>query len=141
MINRFVNDICEILDIIPPEVSFDVSHFQSKTMMAQCISTGETIFIRPLEAPTLDYYLAIAHELRHVWQIRSHQTQYFENYKTRDMCSSLEEYNLQPAEIDANAFGQIMMIKLFRRQPMWQGFSAEVILAINKRAKEISAEL
>lgn len=141
MIDSFVTDICGILDIEPPKISFDTSHFQSITMMAQCISTGETIFIRPIETPTLDYYLAIAHELRHIWQIRSHQTQYFEDYKTRDMCSSIVEYNLQPAEIDANAFGQAVMVKLFHRQPMWKGLPVEVILAISRRAKEISAEL
>lgn len=141
MVERFIDDICEFLNIKPPKVSYDTSHFQSKTMMAQCISTGETIFIRPVTTPNPDYYFAIAHELRHIWQIRFHNIQYFANYKTRAMCNSLEEYNLQLAEVDANAFGQIVMTDIFHLCPMWKGFSPQVVHAINERVNEIVEEL
>ena len=46
MINDFINDVCDILDIEPPEISFDTSHFSSETMMAQCSPDGSTIYIK-----------------------------------------------------------------------------------------------
>ena len=108
MINEFIEDICSILNIVPPQISYDTSHFQTETMLAACDNEGRTIFLRRQDSMTPDFYFGIAHELRHVWQIRT-ESRLLDNYKTSNQCENSEMYNLQPAEVDANAFATMVM--------------------------------
>ena len=133
MIEEFIADICELLDIPVPSISYDTSHFPTETTMAQCELTSNTIYLNKLDKPNPDYLFAIAHELRHIFQYQNDEKFYLSNYKTSDKCSSIEEYNLQIAEIDANAFASIIMIEYFHMQPQWNGLSDKVINAINDR--------
>lgn len=133
IINNYINNVCDILHITTPIISFNVSKFQSDTMMAQCNLSGDTIYIRKTDKPNPDYLFAIAHELRHIWQIKTNKSKFFDYYKPREDCNSVEEYNLQLAEVDANAFAAIIMIDCFHLQPQWNGLSNKVIKAINAR--------
>ena len=133
MIEKFITDICELLDITVPSISYDISHFSTKTTMAQCELTNNVIYLNKLDKPNPDYLFAIAHELRHIFQYQYDEQFYLSNYKTSDNCSSIEEYNLQIAEVDANAFASIVMVEYFRMQPQWNGLSNKVIDSINNR--------
>ena len=140
MIYNFINDICEILNIPVPSVSYNTSNFQSDTMMAQVNSSGDTIYLKDYDKPNPDQLFSIAHELRHVWQIENNQELYFSNYQTVDIIG-IEKYNLQPAEVDAHAFASIVMVDFFHLQPQYKGLSVSVISAINNRIAEIITEL
>lgn len=139
IINNYINNICDILNITTPIISFNVSKFQSDTMMAQCNLSGDTIYIRKTDKPNPDYLFAIAHELRHIWQIKTNKSKFFDHYKPRENCNSVEEYNLQLAEIDANAFAAIIMTDYFHLEPQWNGLTNEVIKSINNRIDYILA--
>lgn len=141
MIEEFITDICELLDITVPSISYDISHFPTKTTMAQCELTNNIIYLNKLDKPNPDYLFAIAHELRHIFQHQNDEKFYLSNYKTSDNCSSIEEYNLQIAEVDANAFASIVMVEFFHMQPQWNGLSDKVIHAINDRINIIIHEL
>ena len=141
MIEEFITDICELLDIPIPSISYDTSHFPTETTMAQCELTSNTIYLNKLDNPNPDYLFAIAHELRHIFQYQDNKQLYLSNYETSDNCSSVEEYNLQIAEVDANAFASIVMVEYFRMQPQWNGLSDKVISAINDRINIIIREL
>ena len=141
MIEKFITDICELLDITVPSISYDISHFPTKTTMAQCELTNNVIYLNKLDKPNPDYLFAIAHELRHIFQHKNDEQFYLSNYKTSDNCSSVEEYNLQIAEVDANAFASIIMVEYFKLQPQWNGLSDKVINAINDRINIIIHEL
>ena len=141
MIEEFITDICELLDITVPSISYDISHFPTKTTMAQCELTNNVIYLNKLDKPNPDYLFAIAHELRHIFQHKNDEQFYLSNYKTSDNCSSVEEYNLQIAEVDANAFASIIMVEYFKLQPQWNGLSDKVINAINDRINIIIHEL
>ena len=141
MIEEFIIDICELLDIPVPSISYDTSHFPTETTMAQCELTSNIIYLNKLDKPNPDYLFAIAHELRHIFQYQNDEKFYLSNYKTSDKCSSIEEYNLQIAEVDANAFASIVMIEYFHRKPKWNGLSDKVINAINSRISIIIREL
>nr|DAG52895.1 MAG TPA: PolyVal Metallopeptidase superfamily domain [Caudoviricetes sp.] len=132
IISNYINNICDILNITTPIISFDVSNFQTHTMMAQCNVSGDTIYLRKVNLNP-DYLFAIAHELRHIWQIRTNKSKFFDHYKPREDCNSAEEYNLQLAEVDANAFAAIIMTNYFHLQPQWNGLTNKVIKAINAR--------
>ena len=141
MIEEFITDICELLDITVPSISYDISHFPTKTTMAQCELTNNIIYLNKLDKLNPDYLFAIAHELRHIFQYQNDEKFYLSNYKTSDNCSSIEEYNLQIAEVDANAFASIIMVEYFKLQPQGNGLSDKVIHAINDRINIIIHEL
>ena len=141
MIEEFITDICELLEIPVPSISYDTSHFPTETTMAQCELTSNTIHLNKLDKPNPDYLFAITPELRHIFQYRDNEQFYLSNYKTSDNCSSVEEYNLQIAEVDANAFASIIMVEYFHMQPQWNGLSDKVIHAINDRINIIIHEL
>lgn len=133
MIQKFISDICDILNIPVPSVSYDTSNFPTDTMMAQCSSDGSTIYLKKYNKPNPDQLFYIAHELRHIWQLSNNGKLYFSSYKTIDLCSSVEEYNLQIAELDANAFGGLIMIDFFHLKPLFQGVPNSVKSKIYER--------
>ena len=141
MIEEFITDICELLEIPVPSISYDTSHFPTETTMAQCELTSNTIYLNKIDKPNPDYLFAIAHELRHIFQYQDDEQFYLSNYKTSDNCHSVEEYNLQIAEVDANAFASIVMVEYFHMKPQWKGLYDKVINAINSRISIIIHEL
>lgn len=137
MLYDYITELCQVLNIDVPNISHDISKFPTKTTLALCDSDGETIFIKPCNKPNPDCLFAIAHELRHVWQTKTNKALYLGNYKPIDLCSNIEEYNLQLAEIDANAFAGIVMIDMFGLTPLYQGMSQKVKNRINQRIQHI----
>lgn len=140
MIHEFINDICDILNIPIPSISFDTSNFPTDTMMAQVDSSGNTIYLKKYDKLNPDQLFSIAHELRHIWQIENYHDIYFSNYQTVDKIGT-ERYNLQPAEIDANAFASIIMIDFFHLKPQYNGLSDSVVSSIKNRIDELVTEL
>lgn len=136
MIVKFIEDVCEILKIEKPSVSFDTSNFASDTMLAQCSPDGSTIFLKEYKNPNPDQLFAIAHELRHIWQMQNDE-EMLKDYKPIELCNSLNGYNFQLAELDANAFGSLIMEKFFALKPQFYGLSKEVKNEIIKRKKKI----
>lgn len=141
MIKEFITDICELLNIKEPYVSYDVADFATDTTMAQCDVANNTIYLYKLDKPNPDYLFSIAHELRHIWQYQTDEQFYLSEYKPSNKCSSVEEYNLQIAEIDANAFASIIMTDFFSMKPQWNGLSNKVIDAIDSRVNLLIHEL
>lgn len=137
---EFVLEICDILDIRPPKISYDTSRFQSDTMMAQVDSSGHTIYINKCEKVNPDQLFAIAHELRHIWQMKDRE-RYLSDYKSVDQCSSVEEYNLQIAELDANAFAGLTMIEFFHLKPQFSEIPESVRSKIYEQMNRITESL
>lgn len=137
MIYDFINDICDILNISVPSVSFDTSNFPTDTMMAQVNPSGDTIYLKKYDKPNPDQFFSIAHELRHIWQIQNDEELYFSTYKPIDLLPSVEEYNLQIAELDANAFAGLVMMDFFNLKPLFEGLSDSVKAKIFERMKYI----
>lgn len=131
----FVNDVSYILGIDPPNVSYNTDHFSSDTMLAQCAPDGSIIYVKEPESINPDILFAIAHELRHVWQIRTDKKKYLGDYRPVNLCKSLEEYNLQESEIDANAFAAAVMYELFDLRPLFSNLPEKVRDTIWDRSK------
>jgi Zn-dependent peptidase ImmA (M78 family) len=137
----YIKNLCDLLDIQAPKMSFDTSHFPTDTTMALCDWSGDTIYLKQCKDPDPDYLFAVAHEIRHVWQIKSNRDHYFASYKSVDQCSDPDSYNLQEAEIDANAFAGVVMIEYFGMRPLFSGLSNMVKNKIGKRMFEIGVSL
>ncbi len=141
MIYHFINDVCDILNIPIPSVSFNTSTFSSNTMMAQCHPETMTIYVKKIDTPNPDQFFCIAHELRHIWQFINEKHLYLNSYKTVDSCSSIEEYNFQIAEIDANAFAGLIMIDFFHLQPLFEDVPISVKNKIYERMEYLKTTL
>lgn len=139
MIEEFITDVCDLLDIEVPKISYDTSHFPTKTTLAQCEPSANTIYLNKVDKPNPDYVFSIAHELRHIYQYQTDEKFYLSKYKPSNKCSSIEEYNLQIAEVDANAFASIVMTDFFSMKPQWNGLSEKVVKAIENRIKFLLA--
>lgn len=135
-INDFIKFICKELNIECPEISYDESKLIGETMLA--LYDGEKIYLKNKEIDP-DTLFAIAHELRHAWQIKNNEEYFLGNYKNR-METDIESYNMQIAEIDANAFATIIMIDIFKIKPLFQGMTEKTIKTIEKRIGEIIEE-
>ena len=135
MLYTFINDICDILNIPIPSISFDISNFPTDTMMAQVNPSANIIYLKKYDKPSPDQFFSIAHELRHIWQLRNDEQLYFSSYKPINLCSSVEEYNFQIAELDANAFAGLVMIDFFHLKPLFEGVSNSVKAKIFERMK------
>lgn len=135
MLYDYIDDVCDILDIPVPTVSFDTSHFQTKTMMAQCVPEDSIIYLKEYTKPNPDQLFSIAHELRHIWQFHTDEQLYFSKYKPVESCSSVEEYNLQIAELDANAFAYMVMVSFFHLKPLFEGVSEPIKEKIIERVE------
>ncbi len=138
-VSNFIQDICDLLGIAIPAMSYDTSHFQTSTMMAQYNPSGNTIHLRKCGKPNPDYLFSIAHELRHVWQLQNHKGFYFGSYQPIESCADTESYNLQAAEIDANAFAGLIMVDFFHLQPLFEGLPESVKDKIHERMEDIVA--
>ena len=133
-INTFIRSICEYLNIDEPGIKTGFT-FRSNTQIAAADLKQYRILIKDRPQDN-DYYFAIAHELRHLWQ--------YKNGWDLDQAApgdiDKNEYNLQPAEVDAQAFAAIIMINTFHIEPLFIGLSADVKQAIRKRMDEITKE-
>ena len=75
-----------------------------------------------------DALFAICHEMRHVYQSK-YMKGIFKDYAEIGEVDN-EEYNLQEAEVDANAYAALTMKKYFGVVPEFKGFSEKVKAAI-----------
>ena len=138
MLKAFIDEITEILNIKSPTISFDISKFLTKTTMAQIDVEDSVIYIKPFDKINPDILFAIAHETRHLWQYKIDEEYFFKDYKPANEFSYIDEYNLQLAEIDANAFAGLIMMNFFKIKPLFKNLSNEVKLAIQNRMDEIA---
>lgn len=135
MIEEYIEDICFDLEIDMPKVSYDNSMFLTDTMMAMC--DEDTIYIQKMNKPTPDLMFAIAHELRHIWQQKTDKAYFFDDYKSMAEMENIEAYNMQIAEIDANAYAGIVMVDFFHLKPQYKGLGHRVVKEIEKRIEQI----
>lgn len=135
-VRNFISFICDILLLDEPIISSDTSVFPTNTTFAMCDAEGKTIYLKPNIKEDYDLLFAIAHELRHVWQIRNDKS-YFMDYAPSNVIRDTDTYNSQTAEIDANAFAAFILIALFGVQPQFNGLSEETKQTIFKHMESV----
>lgn len=134
---QYINDISKVLDIQPPELrTVPADELLTPTQIA-AYADGSILLRDDMELSP-DVFLALSHELRHAWQIANGAD--LEAYRTSQEMD-LEAYNLQPLEVDANAFAVIAMSSFFGIAPQFQNLPESVRHAINDRANAIRADV
>ena len=132
LISLFISEICSLLDIRKPKIEYKPQDFfPTSTMLAMYDSKGTVMYLRSSDEATPDLLFAIAHELRHCWQIGNDPGMSEGYHEAQDM--TVEEYNLQAAEIDANAFASVVMAEFFGVKPLFHGLPENVKNQIYKK--------
>lgn len=113
---NFIKEVCEDLCIsLPDSIITEDKKFNKGTQLATLVyENGKSLlYLRTkYEYGDVDMAFAIAHELRHKYQIDTHIFD-FENYKTSKELSR-REYNLQNEEVDANAYAYTVLMDFFK---------------------------
>ena len=133
---KFAREICDKLEISVPDIKF-VSADRMHTGTQIAALTPNAVLILDDIAVSPELFFALAHELRHAYQIASGES--LEEYRTSDRIS-IEQYNLQPLEVDANAFGALIMSDFFGIVPQFRNMPDAVRKAINDRMKQLQKE-
>lgn len=104
-------------------------------------ASKDAIVIRKEPKNDFDYCFMIAHEWRHCYQVKT-KDPCLEGYRQRSEFKSADEYNMQKAEVDANAFAWYIVASLtgFKAKPLFQGLGEEPKKAIEARYGEMLAE-
>ena len=95
----FAKKVSNILTLPLPKLVYD----STKTELATYFPAEDTIVLNN-QVPKSHLFFAVSHELRHQWQMLNNFEFFFSDYKELDECNSPLEYDLQIAEVDANAF-------------------------------------
>ena len=139
VIEIFTYDLADILDIDDPDVIVDDDLLNYGVLA--CFMPDEYSVHICLETDNLfNILFALAHEFRHIWQYEEDEEKYVKNQKSKMELGS-KAYNLQIAEIDANAFAHLIMTNWFGVKPTFENLDDEVKEAIYKREKEIAEDL
>lgn len=137
-LRRWTRLVCDALKLSKaPTLIFDRSRLRTGTTMAALRSDGGSICVRDDIDRGPDLYFAIAHELRHAWQLER-RPEMFKAYHASDELD-LVAYNMQPAELDANAFAAMVMRDAFGIEPLFEGLPETVRAAI--KAAEANIEI
>lgn len=134
--SEFIKIVCDDLKIDKPIVK-EVLFLHTPTQLAEYIPADNLLNYRTGKMP-LDIMFAIAHELRHKWQAEN-CPDIFQDYVNSTEIN-VEQYNLQNAEIDANAYAMVIMESGFGVTPQFKGLSEKVKKKILLKANEIMKE-
>ncbi|MCR5041141.1 MAG: hypothetical protein K6C36_03435, partial [Clostridia bacterium] len=75
---EFFLEVCNIPNIVPPNLR-EVSELATATMIARFVPDDNALEVKTSASP-LDKAFAIAHELRHVWQMQTDEARWFDEY-------------------------------------------------------------
>ena len=134
-VEDFVKDISRKLKIDPPKIVF-VNQLRTKTQLAEAIIENGKSTLKVKRANNdLDVAFAIIHECRHIFQAKYNTFSLGSHVSNVD--ASVENYNMQPEEIDANAFATKIMSEMFGVKPLFDGLDEDIKSAIYKAANEL----
>lgn len=125
----------EDLKIDCPKISFELDGRTSGNIAATILDSNkkfkEIMLIKDYDN-LLDALLAVCHELRHIYQ-SVYNEHIFDDYVELGSDISFEGYNLQDAEIDANAYASLFIQANFGVKPLFQNFPEPIRKKIEKR--------
>lgn len=122
---------CDILDVEPVKVKF--KNKLDGAVLAMCVPNSRIIYVKR-DVRLGDALLALAHEMRHVWQIDNGH--FNNNYKQRNS-TALMSYNEQWEEIDAHAYASLYLKTFYGISPLFNGLNNRIKSRIENREKEI----
>ncbi len=147
---EYPNDFNKFVEFVKKElnIEFDIredelpGNVRGVVYYDDIVSGNAVIYLnKNFDFPNIfDLYFVIAHEGRHIWQIKNNKFNK-ENYKQRTETEKMQEYNEQEAEIDAHAFAAAAMMKYAGIKPLFEMFEEEYKSKIYQKANIIYNEM
>lgn len=134
-VSNFITDVCFVLGIDVPKVTNDFLETCTDTRKEQF--TGEKFFIPATDEPDSEFLFYVAHNLRVRWQFLTNPD-YFDFQSVEEI--GIDNYDNQPAEVDAAAFASLYMINYFQLMSKCSSVSSHTRGLIFKRMEEILKE-
>ena len=138
VIFKLAQDCANELKIACPKIKFGMEKKKAGNLAMLILDSKKN----PKEIQVVDDFeiiydvlFAICHEMRHVYQAQ-YDTNIFANYIEIGALNT-EEYNLQEAEIDANAYAAMGMKREFAVSPQFKGYSERLKNAIWDREVQL----
>lgn len=135
LISNFIADVCFVLGIDVPKVTHNFLEICTDTRKEQF--TGEKFFIPATDEPDSEFLFYVAHNLRVRWQFLTNPD-YFDFQSVEEI--GIDNYDKQPAEVDAVAFASLYMIGYFQLMDDFTSVSCQTRELILKRMEEILDE-
>lgn len=135
LISNFIADVCFVLGIDVPKVTHNFLEICTDTRKEQF--TGEKFFIPATDEPDSEFLFYVAHNLRVRWQFLTNPD-YFNFQSVEEI--GIDNYDNQPAEVDAVAFASLYMIGYFQLMDDFTSVSCQTRELILKRMEEILDE-
>lgn len=135
LIINFIADVCFVLGIDVPKVTHDLLDICIDTRKEQF--TGEKFFIPATDEPDSEFLFYVAHNLRIRWQFLTNPD-YFDFQSVEEI--GIDNYDNQPAEVDAAAFASLYMIGYFQLMDDFTSVSCQTRELILTRMEEILDE-
>lgn len=135
-VSNFITDVCFVLGIDIPKITHDFSCICTDTRKEQF--TGEKFFIPATDEPDSEFLFYVAHNLRVRWQFLTNAEHY--DFKSAEEIG-LDNFDDQPAEVDAVAFASLYMINYFQLMSKYSSVSSHTRKLIFRRMEEIMGEL
>lgn len=135
LISNFIADVCFVLGIDVPKVTHNFLEICTDTRKEQF--TGEKFFIPAIDEPDSEFLFYVAHNLRVRWQFLTNPD-YFDFQSVEEI--GIDNYDNQPAEVDAVAFASLYMIGYFQLMDDFTSVSCQTRELILKRMEEILDE-
>lgn len=138
VIFKLAQDCANELKIACPKIKFGIDKKTDGNLAMLILDSKKN----PKEIQVTDDYeiiydalFAICHEMRHVYQSK-YMKGIFKDYAEIGEVDN-EEYNLQEAELDANAYAAMVMKREFGVSPQFKGYSERVKKAIRDREVQL----
>lgn len=135
LISNFIADVCFVLGIDVPKVTHNFLEICTDTRKEQF--TGEKFFIPATDEPDSEFLFYVAHNLRVRWQFLTNPD-YFDFQSVEEI--GIDNYDNQPAEVDAVVFASLYMIGYFQLMDDFTSVSCQTRELILKRMEEILDE-
>lgn len=135
LISNFIADVCFVLGIDVPKVTHNFLEICTDTRKEQF--TGEKFFIPATDEPDSEFLFYVTHNLRVRWQFLTNPD-YFDFQSVEEI--GIDNYDNQPAEVDAVAFASLYMIGYFQLMDDFTSVSCQTRELILKRMEEILDE-
>lgn len=136
-LKAIAEQICWELKIKTPKIEVGIIEKGAGTVRACFLSRGYKVVLKKDEG-SLEYIFALAHELRRAWQYKNDRGM-FRTLKPIGECKTREEFFLQDAEVDANAYAAIILSRM-GFEPVFDGMPKEARERVQKRMGEIESE-
>ena len=135
-VSNFITDVCFVLGIDDPRETQDFQDICIDTRKDQF--AGDVFFVSAIDDPDSEFLFCIAHDLRVRWQFLTNAEHY--DFKSAEEIG-LDNFDDQPAEVDAVAFATLYMLFYFQLLEKLVSLKPHTRELLKKRMEEVTQEV